>query len=211
MSSNARAYDKICKEWQAVRSAMPVNQCVLDLVKHLPEGACVLDVGCGTGEPIASYLISCGFLVTGIDVSVEMIDRAQQLDLKTAKFEVCDVMAYQPQVTYDAVVAFDSLFHLPQDQQAQIYPLMASFLNPGGYFLFTHGKEEGSITGDMFGQTFHYASLDAHAVRNLLVTNDFTIVDWLEDYEEPTTGQRDLLVLARKVADAARAEVSSGC
>lgn len=76
--------------------------------------------------------------------------------------------------------------------------MIASFLKPGGYFLFTYGKERGEITGRMFNQTFHYAALEATELRKRLEQADFDIINWQEDYHEPTTGQRDLLVLARK-------------
>jgi cyclopropane fatty-acyl-phospholipid synthase-like methyltransferase len=35
----------------------------------LSQGASILDIGCGSGEPIARYLIDRGFAVDGVDVS----------------------------------------------------------------------------------------------------------------------------------------------
>ena len=39
----------------------------------LPDGASVLDLGCGMGEPIARYLIARGCRVTGVDTSQPML------------------------------------------------------------------------------------------------------------------------------------------
>ena len=39
----------------------------------IPPGASVLDIGCGSGEPIAKYLHEHGCLVTGLDSSAAMI------------------------------------------------------------------------------------------------------------------------------------------
>src|SRR5262249_4467796 len=39
----------------------------------MPSAGAVLDIGCGMAEPIASYLVNCGFTVTGIDSSSSMI------------------------------------------------------------------------------------------------------------------------------------------
>jgi len=36
---------------------------------HLPPEGTILDIGCGTGEPIAKYFIEKGYKVTGIDAS----------------------------------------------------------------------------------------------------------------------------------------------
>ena len=40
---------------------------------HVPTGGTVLDVGCGTGEPIARYLTGRGLAVVGVDASPSMI------------------------------------------------------------------------------------------------------------------------------------------
>src|SRR3954451_21215758 len=40
----------------------------------LPAGGHVLDIGCGSGEPIARYLAKHGHRITGIDSSPEMIE-----------------------------------------------------------------------------------------------------------------------------------------
>src|SRR5215212_4178979 len=39
----------------------------------LPPGASILDLGCGSGEPIARHLIESGFDVSGVDASPTLI------------------------------------------------------------------------------------------------------------------------------------------
>ena len=39
----------------------------------LPDGAAVLDLGCGCGEPIAAVLVELGLAVFGVDASATMI------------------------------------------------------------------------------------------------------------------------------------------
>ncbi len=46
--------------------------------ENLREGARILDLGCGAGEPIASYLIAGNFQVTGVDFSSSMLAIARQ-------------------------------------------------------------------------------------------------------------------------------------
>src|SRR5688500_9353205 len=43
----------------------------------LPPGACVLDLGCGSGEPVADWLMGRGFAVTGVDSSPSLIGRCR--------------------------------------------------------------------------------------------------------------------------------------
>ena len=47
-------YDKIAESWSACRDRSPINPCIADFAARLPEGAHVLDVGCGTGSPVAA-------------------------------------------------------------------------------------------------------------------------------------------------------------
>lgn len=66
--------------------------------------------------------------------------------------------------------------------------------------MFTHGKECGKTSGEMFGERFRYAALGSDEVTQLLVQNGFDILRKETDYSEATTGTRDLLVFARKKA-----------
>ena len=156
-------------------------------------------MGCGTGQPIAQFLSNSGFNVTGIDVSEKMVQYAKNLNLPNCNFILCDVLDYCPEQMFDAVIAFDSLWHINHDNQKNIYTKIADLLNVGGYFMFTHGRTDGEITGEMFNESFYYSALDLDCVKNLLKENGFDIVECIEDYKEQTTGSRDLLVVARKV------------
>ena len=51
----------------------------------------------------------------------------------------------------------------------------------------------------MFGETFYYSALDKDTVLSLLAQNGFQVISLLEDYEEATTGDRELMVTARKI------------
>jgi ubiquinone/menaquinone biosynthesis C-methylase UbiE len=53
-------------------------EAVEQLLTHLPNGARVLDIGCGTGIPTARQLVAAGCEVTGIDVSPVMLDLARR-------------------------------------------------------------------------------------------------------------------------------------
>ena len=37
------------------------------IINSVPAGGSVLDLGCGTGEPIAQFFIDKGFKITGVD------------------------------------------------------------------------------------------------------------------------------------------------
>lgn len=192
------AYNNIFNNWNELRRISPVNKCVVEFSKLLKPGAQVLDVGCGTGQPIAQFLSCSGFHVTGIDISEKMVEHARNLNLPNCKFMLCDVLNFCPKEKYDAVVAFDSLWHIEHGAQAKIYNKLATLLNAGGYLLFTHGKTDGEVVGEMFGEKFYYSALDLDHLKNLLNKSGFEIVQCLENYKEKTTGTRDLLIVAQK-------------
>lgn len=199
IEKNAKAYDKISDEWQTVRGAMPMNECIIVFCKILPQKARILDAGCGTGKPVDSFLNGEGYLVIGIDVSEKMIEKARALKLKNARFEKCDFLNYEDDTPFDAIIAFDSLWHIDLKNQHKIYKKAASLLKCGGLFIFTHGKTHDEREGEMFGQTFYYAALDAEEIKDNLKKNSFEIITFVENFSEPTTGTRDLLVIAKKL------------
>lgn len=191
------SYNKICELWYEYRNTKPVNNCIIEFVKYLPSQAKVLDVGCGTGYPIASYLDRRGFLVTGIDIAEAMIKKAKELKLSNATFLVEDILNFKSDTKFAAIIAFDSLWHIDYSQQKVIYPKVADLLEPGGLFLFTHGKKAGEIVGEMWGEKFYHSALDLVEVKKLLKDNGFEILELLENYVEETTGDRDLLIIAK--------------
>ena len=161
-------------------------------------GGHILDIGCGMGFPLDTYLSECRFSLTGIDLSPKMLQKANTLALPKAQFLLCDVLNFQPTQLFDGILAFDSLWHVPLEYQAGLYPLFSGWLRPGDCLLFTHGKRYGSVEGTMFGSSFRYHALDAQTVRTPLLQNGFSIEYFAEDVRAASMGQRELLVLAVK-------------
>ena len=187
----AKAYDLICDPWSSYRK--PINKCIQDFCKYLPEKAKILDVGCGNGYPISKYLIDSGYQVTGIDISEKMISKAKELP---GEFSVCDFMEYASDTKFDAIIAFDSLWHIPLELQKDIYNKMYDLLADGGYCLFTHGIRHSEVSGEMFEQLFYYSSLDIDELKTCL--SDFIIIEEYHPYVEETTGDRELLMIIKK-------------
>lgn len=196
---NASAYDEIADEWHKFRKTCKVNKCVKEFCSLLPEGANVLDAGCGTGYPISAYLSECGLKVTGFDPSEKMLEKAKALNLRNAEFYKSDFLNFKTDLLFDAVIAFDCLWYIEHERQREIYEKAASLLKNGGYFMFTHGKKNGEVSGDMMGKTFYYSALSLDETLTLLKQNGFKTLRAETDYSEQTTGTRDLLVFAKKL------------
>ncbi|NTU98269.1 MAG: magnesium protoporphyrin IX methyltransferase, partial [Chlorobiaceae bacterium] len=83
----------------------------------LPEGATILDAGCGTGL-FSIRLAKAGYQVKSVDIASQMVDKAKadaikQGVKKNIEFEVNTIESVSG--TYDAVVCFDVLIHYPAE------------------------------------------------------------------------------------------------
>lgn len=195
---NRSSYNKIADKWQIARQNGSISSLLVLFANKLKEGSSVLDIGCGTGRPVTKFLSEKNFVITAIDISDKMIQKAQSLNLKNANFIVCDFFDFKPNVKFDGVVAFDSFFHFPKDEQKNIYTLVGKMLKKDGYLLFTHGKYNIEIIDKMFDQEFYYSSLEIKEVKILLEEAGFEIVKLIEDYKEASDA-RELVVLAKKI------------
>ncbi len=195
---NKKSYNKISKQWNEIRNKLPLNKCIIDFETKIKAKGKILDIGCGTGYPISKYFADKGFLVTGIDISENMIEIAKNQNLPNAIFYCRDFFEFKPTEKYDAIIAFDSLFHFPKEKQNEIYHIVSQWMNIGAYLLFTHGNKEGEITSYMYDEPFYYSSLNIYNVHKLLLDNDFVIESSIENYKELSC-DRDLLIVAKKV------------
>jgi cyclopropane fatty-acyl-phospholipid synthase-like methyltransferase len=198
MDQNKISYNKIADQWAAIRDRAVPSQLVVDFAASIKPNGNVLDIGCGTGYPITTFLAESGFTVTGIDIPEHLLQKAIERNFPNTTLHLCDFFDFDPSERYDGIIAFDSFFHFPKDKQAEIYSRVANWMNIGGYLLFTHGNKEGEISGEMFGETFYYSCLDTQTVHELLLDSGFEIVLSLENYTEKEM-ERDLVVLARKI------------
>jgi SAM-dependent methyltransferase len=100
------------------------------VVSRLPPSSRVLDVGCGTGKPVAAALASAGHAVYGIDVAENMVKIAASQVPGT--FLKADMRTYTPPVKMDAVFAIYSLFQIPPSDTHKMVYRFAEWLKEDG-------------------------------------------------------------------------------
>lgn len=109
---------------------------------HLLPHFNVLDVGCGTGKPVASALAAAGHHVTGIDISAAMVELSRKA-VPSGSFEVMDMRDYVPKERPDAVFTILSLFVLSREEIEEMAGKWASWLEGGGLlFICTIAAED---------------------------------------------------------------------
>jgi cyclopropane fatty-acyl-phospholipid synthase-like methyltransferase len=155
-------------------------------VPDVPVGGTVLDVGCGMGEPIASYLISRGYPVAGLDSSPAMIEMCRRR-FPQCDWIVGDMRRWRSVRRYDGILAWDSFFHLSGDDQRAMFPRFAALASPGTPLMFTSGPSHGEAIGSYRGEPLFHASLAAEEYLELLAESHFSVRAHL--IEDPDCGQ----------------------
>ena len=153
------------------------------LIDIIGEGASVLDLGCGTGEPIMKYLLKRKLRVTGVDASYRMLDIAKA-NFPSADFLQADMRQLSLSRQFDAVIAWHSFFHLSPEDQLSMFTIFKNHLKSGGVLLFTSGVEYGETWGMNGGVNLYLGSLDKEQYRALLEANNFRILQYSEDDPE---------------------------
>ena len=175
------------------------------LLERLGDGALVLDVGCGTGVPIARALVE-RYRVTGVDVSREMVRLARR-NVREGEFVCSDVMSVDFESGgFGAVVALYSIFHLPREEHGALFRRIWRWLRPGGLLLCTlsHRNEAAYTEEDFFGVTMYWSNYGLAENLETLSEVGFEVLEvsstsggWADEAEAEEEDHP--LVLARKV------------
>jgi len=162
--------------FDAARSRSLEERAWLDaFLAPVPAGGHVLDLGCGSGEPMAAYMLARGMRVTGVDPSAALLALARSR-FPQARWVAGDMRTLELGMRFDAILAWDSLFHLTRDAQRAAIARIADHAAPGSTFMFTSGGEEGEAINPMFGEPLYHASLEPDEYRALLAARGFHVL-----------------------------------
>ncbi len=94
----------------------------------------VLDLGCGRGEALA-VLAAAGKDALGVDSSEEMVRACRAEGLEAEVSDLFEYLSGQEAESFDAVVSFHVIEHLPTDRLDGLLRLAWRVLRPGGVLL----------------------------------------------------------------------------
>jgi len=188
----AAQYEEIADWFDANRNKSLFEKPYLDRIVAGAPGKNLLDLGCGTGEPMAAFFIAQGFQVTGMDIAPRMVEMAQSR-FPAHKFSVGDMRhadfgGKHDVIKYDVILAWDSFFHLTGDDQRAMFPKFGRHATPKAMLLFNTGPGEGTAYGVMEGHDIHHASLSAAEYKTLLENAGFQVI--VHTVEDPACGGR---------------------
>ncbi len=168
----ADGYDEIAQRylaWSALNPSPERMGSLRQLLDLLPAGAEVLELGCGAGVPITQALAErCR--VTGVDISAEQIALAER-HVPDATFIHADMTTLDfPAGSFDAVVAYYALIHIPRAEHAGLLGRIAAWLRPSGLLFATMGAGDtpDGVEQDWLGVPMFFSHYDAEKNRDLV-------------------------------------------
>ena len=102
-----------------------------DLLAEVPEGARVLDYGCGHGVFSSLAATHAGARVTGVDIDERKVATARRSGPPSASFDVVEPGLIPPG-PWDVIAVIDVLYLLPRPAQRELLVALADELAAGG-------------------------------------------------------------------------------
>jgi len=172
----ARGYDLCGPAYNEARSHEACPELTL-LIDALRDGARVLDIGCGGGVPVTVALVQHASVV-GVDISAVQVEQARRR-VPGATVIHGDIMeqSFEPG-SFEGVVSFYALFHLPREEHRPLLERIARWLAPGGHLLITVGESDDSsyTEDDFFGATMYWSQFESQWYEKALLDLGFTIL-----------------------------------
>ena len=186
-------YNKHAEEFTTSTFEVDMKSLYQPFLAELPEGARILDVGCGSGRDTLAFK-NKGYQVDAIDYSEELVKKATRLTgipIKLKSFyEVDDYEAY------DGIWACASLLHCERSRLAEVLEKMVQALKPNGviYMSFKYGDSDREKDGRQF------TDLDENQAEALLEQFDNVqhIQQWVTLDQRPDRQEKWLNLLWKK-------------
>jgi trans-aconitate methyltransferase len=157
---NRESYNLIAPQWAAARATFfgREREYLDTLLSAAPLGTTILDLGCGTGRPMAEHIVAQGRRVLGVDQAQALLEIARD-HLPNERWVLSTMQAFEPDEPCHGALLWDSLFHVPRHEHEPILRKVVGALPSGARLMLTvGGSAHPAFTDTMFGQTFSYDS-----------------------------------------------------
>lgn len=177
-------YEKNAEAFSEQRDKSLFEKKWLDIfISHLNMGDELLDVGCGTGDPITKYLINKSFKVIGIDYSPKMIQLAKKKNPDN-EWLVQDMQELNFDKKFKGIIAWNSFFHLNHNEQIKTLKRFTDCLNMKGVLMFTAGPDHGDVSGQINGDVVHHWSHSLDVYKKELHKYGFRLESYIHNDPE---------------------------
>ncbi len=144
---------------------------------QIPEGGCLLDIGCGNGIwlPTWSDMLGPQGLVVGIEKSAELIEKARMCTttcrILILRMDFNDLGCFAPE-TFDVAVASYSIYYAIE--AVHTLRQIRNLLKPGGHaYLVGPSEGNGAELFELNRKVFGFGALDRGAQRTTRLVDEF--------------------------------------
>jgi ubiquinone/menaquinone biosynthesis C-methylase UbiE len=206
MSDEARAvvrhgYDDVAESYLAARTVDGDDLRALDaLIASLATGGRVLDAGCGAGVPVTHRIVDAGLTTVGLDCSIGQLRLARRLAPAVALLQGDLASLPFSDATFDAVVSFYAIIHVPRHDHSAVFAEVRRVLRPGGWSLLCLGQSDNPADHDpesWLGTPMYWSHFDAATSLELLRAADLDVVNH-EIVPDPMDHGGHLFALVRR-------------
>jgi ubiquinone/menaquinone biosynthesis C-methylase UbiE len=188
-------YDRLTELYIKEREKFDNWQEIKKFSSQLPKNAKVLDVGSGTGIPIARYLSQTGFKVVGIDLSKAMVATARN-NVPGATFQQMNMASINfPPESFDGLISCYAIIHVPREKHAAIFQSFHTILKPQGFMLVSVASWEWEEIANYLGVDMYWSHYSPTKTESLIINAGFDI-EFGRDVE--SGGEKHHWVLAHK-------------
>lgn len=183
-------YQRHGRAWATERGDKLFEKAWLDrFLALLPTSPSILDIGCGSGQPIGRYFIKNECSITGIDSSPDLIDLCKE-HFPSQDWRVADMRTLSLGRSFKGIIAWNSFFHLCPDDQRRMFSIFKDHSDPRAALMFTSGTSHGVAIGEYQGEALYHASLDSSEYHQLLNKQGFEVIEHV--VEDPACGRRTI-------------------
>lgn len=129
-------------------------------IRFSSKSGAAIDIGCGSSGRIIDLLLACGFTVEGLDISPAMLEHARTRHLDV-HFHLADIVTWSFPRKYRFISAWDSVWHVPLEHQAEVLRKLCDGLESGGVLIYTSGGVDspGEVSNPFLGHPLYHAAL----------------------------------------------------
>jgi cyclopropane fatty-acyl-phospholipid synthase-like methyltransferase len=196
-------YDRLgrrYRDWVALNPPHVRAWFLGEVLRRVPHGANVLELGCGTG--VEATLLAADRSYTGIDLSAVQLGFARQRVPQGMFVRGDFTQIALRRERFDAVVSLYAFNHVPRAELAPTFRRVSEWLRVGGRFMISLGvgSDEGSVQESWLGVPMFFASHEPGTNARLLREGGFDLE--LSEIREETEAEygpvRFQWVIARK-------------
>jgi ubiquinone/menaquinone biosynthesis C-methylase UbiE len=174
-----QGYDQVAYDYARLEgeSEWPRMRWLRKLLNRLEPGSSVLDLGCGSGKP-ADVEISKEHQVTGVDISQTQINLARQ-NIPTGHFLHGDAGSAEfPPSSFDAVVSFYTLEHIPREEHKTVLRHIYKWLRVGGLLLISmEAGDYDDVMGEWLGVPMFISCYDPDTMKQMVNEAGFELLE----------------------------------